>query len=417
MTNAKMIGLSDHPVFDTIRKSRFLQYTISLFVLFAIVFILLFARQLLFKGRGVGGGALATFCKTPEEEETVDSEVVEGFVGQQRPVRKTPDKIYDTFYAGIYDQLFYIPEKNKFELQELQGYFLSQYKNRDNVAILDLGCGTGRHLKELARSYPHTTGIDQSQAMIDLAKNNSPKSHFVCKDFMDRSLFTASSFTHILSYYFTVYYVENKAALARNIYYWLKPGGVWAVHVVNRSKFDPLLDNTSPFPAFSLQKYADKRITESSIQFNNFKYRGKFNMIEKTAIDKMEGGGGVDGIKSNYDQITEFDESFAFKKQDKRARRHKHTLYMPRIKEVIHTVEGEGLRYIGNSHLLQCGCEYQYILYFKRDKVKGESGEGIGEGIGESGRGDRGKSVANKGGNVIRPANDESSQGMNLAIN
>ena len=170
---------------------------------------------------------------------------------------------------------------------------------------------------------------------------------------MDRSLFPAASFTHILSYYFTVYYVENKAALARNIYYWLKPGGVWAVHVVNRSKFDPLLDNTSPFPAFSLQKYADKRITESSIHFNNFKYRGKFNMIEKTAIDKMEGGGGVDGIKSNYDQITEFDESFAFKKQGKRTRRHKHTLYMPRIKEIIHTVEKEGgLRYIGNSHLL-----------------------------------------------------------------
>ena len=405
MNNAKMIELSDHPAFDTIRNSRFLQYLISLFFLFAIVFVLLAARRLLFKGgRGYGGGAIGS--EVMEEEG-----MVEGFVGQQRPVRKTPDKIYDTFYAGIYDQLFYIPEKNKFELQELQGYFLSQYKNRDNVSILDLGCGTGHHLKELSRSYPHTTGIDQSQAMINVAKNNSPKSHFVCKDFMDRSLFPAASFTHILSYYFTVYYVENKAALARNIYYWLKPGGVWAVHVVNRSKFDPLLDNTSPFPAFSLQKYADKRITESSIHFNNFKYRGKFNMIEKTAIDKMEGGGGVDGIKSNYDQITEFDESFAFKKQGKRTRRHKHTLYMPRIKEIIHTVEGEGLRYLGNSHLLQCGCEYQYILYFKRDKVKGESGSDNGEGIGESGKG-----AANNS-NIIRPANDESSQGMNLAIN
>ena len=402
MNNAKMIRLSDHPAFDTIRNSRFLQYLISLFFLFAIVFVLLAARRLLFKGgRGYGGGAIGS--EVMEEEG-----MVEGFVGQQRPVRKTPDKIYDNFYAGIYDQLFYIPEKNKFELQELQGYFLSQYKNRDNVAILDLGCGTGHHLKELARSYPHTTGIDQSQAMIDLAKNNSPKSHFVCNDFMDRSLFPAASFTHILSYYFTVYYVENKAALARNIYYWLKPGGVWAVHVVNRSKFDPLLDNTSPFPAFSLQKYADKRITESSIHFNNFKYRGKFNMIEKTAIDKMEGGGGVDGIKSNYDQITEFDESFAFKKQGKQTRRHKHTLYMPRIKEIIHTVEREGLRYLGNSHLLQCGCEYQYIIYFKRDKVKGKetSKKDNLSGINHSGQG-----------GIIRPANDESSQGMNLAIN
>ena len=139
-------------------------------------------------------------------------------------------------------------------------------------------------------------------------------------------------------------------------------------------------------------------------------------MIEKTAIDKMEGGGGVDGIKSNYDQITEFDESFAFKKQGKRTRRHKHTLYMPRIKEIIHTVEKEGgLRYIGNSHLLQCGCEYQYIIYFKRDKVKGESGGESGEGIGKSGRANNGKGVDNKGGNVIRPANDESSQGMNLS--
>ena len=122
MNNVTMIELSDHPVFDTIRNSRFLQYLISLFFLFTIVFALLAARRLLFKGgRGYGGGAVGS--EVMEEEG-----MVEGFVGQQRPVRKTPDKIYDTFYAGIYDQLFYIPEKNKFELQELQGYFLSQYK-------------------------------------------------------------------------------------------------------------------------------------------------------------------------------------------------------------------------------------------------------------------------------------------------
>jgi len=342
--------------------------------------------------------------------------VVEGFVSQKR-IKTTPDAIYDKFYAGIYDQLFLIEEKNQFELQELQGYFLSQYKNRERVAILDLGCGTGHHLKELSRSYQNTTGVDQSQAMINIARKNSPKSNLLCDDFTKRELFSANSFTHILSYYFTIYYVEDKTALAHTIRHWLRPGGIWAVHVVNRSKFDPLLERTSPFPAFSLQKYAEKgeRLTKSRLHFNNFLYQGQFIMKEKTAIDRMEddfvGGGAKKGEKpSKYDDIMEFKESFEFKKSNRDRRQQTHTLYMPRVKSIIKSIETSGLRYIGNSNLLSGGCEYQFILYFKKDRVKGEKDGKEGK-EGNLNGGVNGRLNSSAGSvKMIRPGNDEISE-------
>ncbi len=332
--------------------------------------------------------------KNPISEE---NDTVEGFVGAQRPVRKDVKVIYDRFYASIYDQLFHMGEKNKYELQELQGYFLSQYKNRDRVSILDLGCGTGYHLKELSRSYKNTTGVDQSQAMVDIAKKNSPDSHLVCADFMSQSLFPPDSFTHILSYYFTIYYVKDKTTLASYVKQWLRPGGIWAVHVVNRSKFDPLLDRVSPYPAFSLQKYSTNRITQSRLHFNNFSYQGRFKMIEKTTIDLMEDKG-KNGVKSRFDDVTEFQESFQFKKKGKQTRRQIHTLYMPRIKQVIKEIETSGLRYLGNSNLLNGGCEYQYILYFKKDRPKGISRDGSIKGLDD---------VVDKNKQIIRPVNDE----------
>ena len=127
-------------------------------------------------------------------------------------------------------------------------------------------------------------------------------------------------------------------------------------------------------------------------------------MIEKTAIDKMEGGGGVDGIKSNYDQITEFDESFAFKKQGKHFCRHKHTLYMRVSRKLsIQSKRKEVSVTLVTVTYYNVDTNTNTSSIFKRDKVKGESGGESGEGIGKSGRANNGKGVDNKGGNVIRP--------------
>ncbi len=314
--------------------------------------------------------------------------IAEGFVGSERAYN-TPEDIYDAFYASIYDQLFHIKMKNEFEIQELHGYFLSQHKDRDNVNILDLGCGTGHHLSVLGESFSNTTGIDQSEHMLKVAGDRCANSTLIHDDFMTTTRLAESTYTHILCYYFTIYYVEDKRELANRVRHWLKPGGVFAVHVVNRSKFDPILNAASPFPGFGVQKYSDRRITESRLVFNKFNYHSNFVVGQKNMIDQMDNPG-----QSKYTDEMEFRETFRFKKNN-RVRSHVHKLKMPKIKEIIKVVEEAGLRYIGNSDLLRGDCEYQYILYFKKDK-------------------DKKKTTNNKYGNIdseqaiIRPMNDES---------
>lgn len=44
-----------------------------------------------------------------------------------------------------------------------------------NARILDLGCGTGKHLRDLSRSYPKSfiTGLDRSESMLKQASKKS----------------------------------------------------------------------------------------------------------------------------------------------------------------------------------------------------------------------------------------------------
>ena len=59
--------------------------------------------------------------------------------------------------------------------------------------------------------------------------------------------------------YFTMYYVKNKIQLIKNCYNWLRPGGYFIVHLVNREMFDPIINAGDPLTMVSAQKYAKKR--------------------------------------------------------------------------------------------------------------------------------------------------------------
>jgi len=59
---------------------------------------------------------------------------------------------------------------------------------------------------------------------------------------------------------------------------WLTPGGFLAVHMVNREKFDPILPAGNPFTIVSPQKYAKKRITTTTVKFDEFEYKSNFDI-------------------------------------------------------------------------------------------------------------------------------------------
>jgi hypothetical protein len=112
--------------------------------------------------------------------------------------------------------------------------------------------------------------------------------------------------------------------------------------VVNKYKFDPMLESASPLVGFSLQKYSKKRLTESNVVFDKFTYTGRFDL---------------------YDPQAEFTETFRFK--DGTVRRQKHKMTMPTMEEVVKMGQAAGWIYTKYVDLVVVGFEYSYLLFFR----------------------------------------------------
>jgi|ETNmetMinimDraft_2_1059921.scaffolds.fasta_scaffold30194_2 SAM-dependent methyltransferase len=87
--------------------------------------------------------------------------------------------VYDKDYAKYYD-LFYKGKDYSEEVDFLKK-ILDRF-GRKPVKILNLGCGTGAHDKDLVNEGYRITGMDLSEEMIAIAKNKVPDAKFVVGD-------------------------------------------------------------------------------------------------------------------------------------------------------------------------------------------------------------------------------------------
>ena len=60
------------------------------------------------------------------------------------------------------------------------------------------------------------------------------------------------------------------------------PGGHLILHLVDKSKFDPILPAGDPFDIVSPQNYAKKRITSTIVKFDDYDYKANFEEIPNT---------------------------------------------------------------------------------------------------------------------------------------
>ena len=92
--------------------------------------------------------------------------------------------------------------------------------------VLDAGCGAGIPISQLLSERFYVTGVDFSEAQIELAKKNVPAGEFICQD-MTKLDFPENTFDGIVSYYAIIHIPrEEHQPLLANFYRMLKPGGM-----------------------------------------------------------------------------------------------------------------------------------------------------------------------------------------------
>jgi len=265
---------------------------------------------------------------------------LEGFSNPSQTLRDAD--CYDDFYAKVYDPLVQPNARATIEVKTPLEWMVKAGKPLGDIRVADLGCGTGLHVELFNRENVRSiVGIDQSTAMIEEARRRFPTRDFLVGDVTVASTATADQFDLITMYYFTVYMISERTRLLQNVFLWLAPGGVFCVHIVNKLKFDPILESASPFVGFSVQKYADERVTTSSVAFEEFDYTGDFQLSGSRAV---------------------YHEDFKFK--DGNVRRHEQQVWMPNIEPMVQEIESVGFKLLHHVDLTAIGYEYQYLFMF-----------------------------------------------------
>lgn len=278
----------------------------------------------------------------------IELEGIEGFANPEGPEGDTivlgNEHLYDEFYAKVYDKVVEGANRIDAEVNFSLSWARTYRPENKTLQVLDVGCGTGGGVEAYAKAgVGKVVGLDASDAMIAAARKKYSKRDFRVGDVEQMGQFAAGEFNMASLYYFTFYYIRDHNTMFQNLFQWLQPGGCLVIHLVNREKFDPILEAASPFVAFSVQKYSKERVTHSKVTFDKFDYEADFN---------------VEGANA------EFREQFKFK--NGKIRRQVHNMRMPTMDEVVTLAENNGFVYKQFIDLTAIGYEYQYLFCFVR---------------------------------------------------
>lgn len=123
------------------------------------------------------------------------------------------NKVFDA-YAAYYD-LIYENKDYAGEAAYVDGLIRRNHPGAKD--ILDLGCGTGSHARELAKLGYTVTGVDLSEAMVQRAQERSAQSSISDSSFMQGDLRTfraGRTYDTVLALFHVMSYQTSNADLA-----------------------------------------------------------------------------------------------------------------------------------------------------------------------------------------------------------
>ena len=216
---------------------------------------------------------------------SVDNTKKEPFQSSPFILRKNGE-IYDEFYVDEYDDLYKSEDYSKDDYKNI----ITHTKINSDSTILDIGCGTGKLLKQFeTNGFDHIFGMDTSKTMVETAQSNLFKGEIVCMNAIsDPMMFEKDTFTHILCTHFTIYEIQDKHTLLKYCYSWLRIGGYMAIHIVVPEKYNMITPSSDLFPHLKSFSAPSHRVTQSIIEKEDYKFSSSYEFSGHEWIQHKE---------------------------------------------------------------------------------------------------------------------------------
>jgi SAM-dependent methyltransferase len=149
----------------------------------------------------------------------------------------TPWHERDAFWEETAPFLF-SPERRKAAVGEVET-ILRLLELKPGMAVLDLGCGVGRHALELARRGFTVTGVDRTKAYLKIAAEEAERDGLMVEFVRDdmRSFRREGAYDAVLSLFTSFGYfddADDDARIIANVFASLKVGGTFLIDVASQ---------------------------------------------------------------------------------------------------------------------------------------------------------------------------------------
>ena len=119
---------------------------------------------------------------------------------------------------------------------------LHQLFGNNGNTHLDLGCGTGPHVRHFIDFGYHSIGLDINQPMLDIAKIRCPEAHFSLQNMSEFNV--AEPLDLITCFLYSIHYndgIEKLKNCFESVHRALKADGVFCFNVVDKQKINNTL--------------------------------------------------------------------------------------------------------------------------------------------------------------------------------
>lgn len=267
----------------------------------------------------------------------------EGFTMNKEFTLKTGEESLDSFYATMYENLFYSDMYDDYEV----GIILNKASPVSRTDVLVIGSKTGKHVNTLYSKGYNCYGMDQSSDMIEYSSKKYPENKFILGDGTNQLTFDTEKFTLITLLEFAVYSISNRRMLFENCYKWLSPGGFLAIHLINVGGF------------YDSQTYGarERRLSPAVTRLFNSKHvknsLGNNDAIVDDIIYKSD-------MIMNDPEVIELRETFKNRKNGKK-RQNVRKFATPDQSIVLSEAKDSGFNMLAQIDLLSHDKPFQYI--------------------------------------------------------